>query len=110
MRKRYIWLSKLPQTVPVFFVGKKNGKKIIVQNYQYLNEWIVKNNYSLPLISNIIKNIRTRKLFTKLDLKWDYNNVRIKKKDEWKATFITPEGSFELTVMFFSLTNSPAIF
>jgi len=68
--------------VPVFFVGKKNGKKRIVQNYQYLNKWIVKNNYPLPLISNIIKNIRTKKVFTKLDLKWDYNNVRIKKKDK----------------------------
>jgi len=61
---------------------EEKWKEIIVQNYQYLNEWIVKNNYSLPLISNIIKNIRTRKLFTKLDLKWDYNNVRIKKNDE----------------------------
>ena len=52
----------------VFFVRKKNGKKYIVQNYRYLNEWTIKNNYSLPLISDIIENMDTKKVFTKLDL------------------------------------------
>jgi len=46
----------------------------------------------------------------KMDLHWGYNNVRIKEGDEWKAAFSTPEGSFEPTVMFFGLTNSPATF
>ena len=45
-----------------------------------------------------------------MDLRWGYNNVRIKEGDEWKAVFTTLEGSFEPTVMFFGLTNSPAIF
>ena len=45
-----------------------------------------------------------------MDLRWGYNNVWIKEGDEWKAVFTTPEGSFEPTVMFFRLTNSPAIF
>ena len=54
--------------VPVFFVGKKNGKKRMVQDYCYLNEWTVKNNYSLLLISDIIKNIGTKKVFMKMDL------------------------------------------
>ena len=70
----------------------------------------MKNNYPLPLISNIIKNIGTKKVFTKMDLRWGYNNVRIKEGDEWKMVFTTPEGLFEPTVMFFGLTNSPAIF
>ena len=109
LRKRYIRLSKSPQMAPVFFVGKKDGKKRMVQDYQYLNEWTVKNNYPLPLISDILENIGT-KVFTKMDLRWEYNNVRIKEGDEWKAAFMTPEGSFELTVMFFGLTNSPATF
>ena len=69
MRKEYIRLSKLPQTVLVFFVGKKDGKKHMVQNYQYLNEWTVKNNYPLPLISDIIENIGMKKVFTKIDLR-----------------------------------------
>ena len=110
LRKGYIRLSKSPQIAPVFFIGKKDGKKRMVQDYQYLNEWTVKNNYPLPLISDIIKNIGTKKIFTKMDLRWKYNNVRIKEEDEWKAVFTTPERSFEPTVMFFGLTNSPVTF
>ena len=94
----------------VFFVGKKDGKKRMVQNYQYLNEWTVKNNYPLLLISDVLENIGTKKMFMKMDLRWGYNNVRIKKGDEWKVVFTTPEGSFEPMVMFFRLTNSPATF
>ena len=110
LRKGYIWLSKSPQTVLVFFVGKKDGKKRIVQDYRYLNEWTIKNNYPLPLILDILENIGMKKLFIKMDLRWGYNNVRIKEGDEWKAAFTMPEGSFEPTVMFFGLTNSPATF
>jgi len=57
LRKGYIRLSKLPQIAPVFFVGKKDRKKHIVQDYRYLNEWTVKNNYPLPLILDIVENI-----------------------------------------------------
>jgi len=110
LRKGYIRLSKLPQMALVFFVGKKDRKKRMVQDYQYLNEWTVKNNYPLPLISDVIENISTKKMFTKMDLRWGYNNVRIKEGDEWKAAFTTSERSFEPTVMFFGLTNSPATF
>ena len=49
-------------------------------------------------------------MFTKMDLRWGYNNVRIKEGNEWKAAFSMPEGSFEPTVMFFGLMNSPATF
>jgi len=65
LRKEYIRLSKLPQMASVFFVGKKDGKKRIAQDYQYLNEWTIKNNYPLPLISDIVENIDTKKVFTK---------------------------------------------
>ena len=82
LRKGYIWLSKSPQMVPVFFVGKKNGKKRMVQDYRYLNEWTIKNNYPLPLISDVLENIGTKKVFTKMDLRWGYNNMRIRKGDE----------------------------
>jgi len=110
LRKGYIQPSKLPQTAPVFFVRKKDGKKQMVQDYKYLNEWMIKNNYPLLLISDILENIGTKKLFTKIDLRWGYNNVRIKEGDEWKVAFTTPEESFEPMVMFFGLTNSPVIF
>ena len=110
LRKGYIWLSKSPQMAPVFFVGKKDGKKRMVQDYCYLNEWTIKNNYPLPLISDILENIGTKKVFTQMDLRWGYNNMRIKEGNEWKAVFTMPEGLFEPTVMFFRLTNSPATF
>ena len=96
--------------MPVFFVGKKDGKKRMVQNYWYLNEWTIKNNYLLPLILDVLENIGTKKLFTKMELRWGYNNIRIKEGDEWKAVFTMLEGLFEPTVMFFGLTNSLATF
>ena len=68
LRKGYIRLSKSPQMALVFFVGKKNGKKRMVQNYRYLNKWTVKNNYLLPLILDIVENIGIKRVFTKMDL------------------------------------------
>ena len=108
LRKGYIRPSKSPQTALVFFVGKKDGKKRMVQDYRYLNEWTIKNNYPLLLISDVLENIGTKKVFTKMDLQWGYNNVRIKEGDEWKAAFMTPEGSFEPTVMFFWADQFPS--
>ena len=75
-----------------------------------MNEWTVKNNYPLPLISDVIENIGMKKVFTKMDLRWGYNNVRIKEGDKWKVVFMTPERLFKPTVMFFGLMNSPVIF
>ena len=66
----------------MFFVGKKDGKKRMVQDYRYLNKWTIKNNYLLPLISNVIENIGMKKVFTKMDLRWGYNNMRIKEGDK----------------------------
>ena len=58
----------------------------------------------------MIENISIKKIFTKIDLRWSYNNIKIKEEDEWKAAFTIPERSFEPTVIFFRLTNSPTIF
>ena len=69
LRKGYIRPSKSPQTALVFFIRKKDGKKRIVQDYRYLNKWTIKNNYPLPLISDIVENIGTKKVFTKIDLR-----------------------------------------
>jgi len=110
LRKGYIRPSKSPQTSLVFFVPKKDRKKRMVQDYRYLNSWTIKNNYPLLLISDLIDSIGKKKVFTEMDLRWRYNNVRIKERDEWKAAFSIPEESFEPTVMFFGLTNSPATF
>ena len=57
-----------------------------------------------------MENIGTKKVFTKMDLQWGYNNIWIKEGDKWKMVFTMPEGLFELMVMFFGLTNSPVTF
>jgi len=110
LRKGYIRPSKSPQMLPVFFVGKKNGSKRMVMDYHNLNDQTIKNNYLLPLITELIDNIGSKKVFTKMDLRWGFNNMRIKEGDEWKGAFTMYIGSFEPTVMFFRMTNSPATF
>jgi transposase InsO family protein len=102
--------SKSPMASPVFFIKKKDGSLRLVQDYRALNAITVKNKYPLPLISELVSKLRGARYFTKLDIRWGYNNVRIKKGDEWKAAFRTNRGLFEPLVMFFGLTNSPATF
>ena len=94
----------------VFFIGKKDRNKQMVMDYYNLNDQIVKNNYLLPLITELINNMGSKKVFTKIDLRWGFNNVRIKKGDEQKEVFTIYIGSFEPTVMFFGITNLLAIF
>ena len=75
LAKGYICPSTSDQTSGVFFIPKKNGKKQMVQDYRYINSKTLKNNYPLPLILELIDKIGDAKLFTKMDLRWGYNNV-----------------------------------
>ena len=75
-----------------------------------MNEWTIKNAYLLPLISEIMDKLKGANYFTKLDVQWGYNNIRIQEGDEWKAIFKTNRGLFEPMVMFFGMCNSPATF
>src|SRR6266576_3814410 len=111
LKKGYISRSKSPQASPFFFVEKKEaGKLRPCQDYRYLNEFTKPNAYPLPLISDLMIKLKGSEYFTKLDIRWGYNNVQIKESDRWKATFITNRGLFEPNVMFFGLRNSPATF
>ena len=94
----------------MFFVAKKDRSKRMVIDYCSLNNQTVKSNYPLPLIIDLIDIMGNKKIFTKMDLQWGFNNVRIKERNEWKRAFTTHVGFFEPTVMFFGMTNSPAIF
>jgi len=110
LKKGYIRPSKSQQTSPVFFVGKKDGGKCMVMDYCKLNRQTVKNNYLLPLITELVDNMGSKQVFTKMDLWWGYNNMRVKEGDKWKVAFTTHVGSFEHIVMFFGMTNLPATF
>jgi hypothetical protein len=102
--------SKSPLDAPVFFIKKKDGKLCFVQDYRALNAITQKNRYPLPLINNLIHRLKGAPYFTKLNVRWGYNNVRIQEGNEWKAAFRTTRGLFEPLVMYFGLTNSPATF
>ena len=71
---------------------------------------MIKNGYLLPLIADILDGVGKRKVFTKLNLRWEYNNVRIKEGDKGKVAFTMHIGAYESTVMYFRLMNSPATF
>ncbi|QRW25579.1 Retrotransposable element Tf2 protein [Rhizoctonia solani] len=95
---------------PVMFVKKADGSLQLVVNYRKLNDVTHKNVYLLPRQDNLMAKLRHAKIFTKLDLRWGYNNVRIKEGDEWKTAFRTKYGLFEYLVMPFGLTNALAAF
>ena len=71
---------------------------------------MIQNKYPLPLINNLLKQMKRSIWLTKLDLKNGYNRIRIASKDEWKMAFKTPKGLFKYIVMLFELTNAPASF
>ena len=110
MLKGYIEPSKSPYASPFFFVKKKDGKLRLVQDYRALNSWMVKNQYPLPLIPVLIRNLGGAFIYSKLDVRWGYNNIRIKEGDEWKAAFKTKRGLHQPKVMFFGMSNSPPTF
>ena len=62
------------------------------------------------MITQLVDKLQETKMFTKMDLRWGYNNICIKKGDEWKAAFVCHHSAFEPLVMFFSLCNSPSTF
>jgi Reverse transcriptase (RNA-dependent DNA polymerase) len=102
--------SDSPFGANYFYVRKKDGKLRPVQDYRPLNKRTKKDRTVSPLIPQVIDCLSRCTLFMKFDIRWGYNNIRIKEGDEWKAAFLTKEGLFKPTVMFFRLTNSPATF
>ena len=102
--------SKSPQAAPFFFIPKKDGTLCPCQDYRYLNSHTIRNGYPLLLIPELIDDMKDSTLFTKFDIQWGYNNIRICKEDQWKAAFITPFSLYEPTVMFFGFCNAPPTF
>ncbi|QRW20584.1 Retrotransposable element Tf2 protein [Rhizoctonia solani] len=102
--------SKSSISSPVMFVPKKDGSRQLVVDYRRLNNRTKKNVYPLPHPNDLMAQLCGAKVFTKLDLQWGYNNVRVKEGDKWKTAFRTKYGLYESLVMTFGLTNAPAAF
>jgi hypothetical protein len=105
-----IHTSKSPYVASFFFIKKKDSKLWPVQDYQPINQWTIRNKYPLPLIPQMIDRLRGCSMYTKFNIRWWYNNIWIRQGDKWKAAFLTNEGLFKPTVMFFGLTNSLVTF
>ena len=108
--KGFIWPSKSPAGAPVLFVKKKDGSLCLCVDYRGLNKITRKNRYPIPRIETLVDQLRSAKIYSKIDLRVGYNNVRIAEGDEWKTAFRTRYGAFEYLVMLFGLTNAPATF
>ena len=107
-----IWPSNSPQAASFFFVDKKDASDTLwpCQDYWYINTHTIKDAYPLPLVQNIIDQVKDAIVFTEFDIQWGYNNIHIQDGDQWKVAFITHKGLFEPMVMFFGLCNSLTTF
>ena len=95
--KGFVRPSNSPAGAPILFAKKKDGSLRLCVDYRGLNRITRKNRYPLPLIQELLDKLKGARHFTKLDVRWGYNNVRIKEGDEWKAAFRTNAGLFEPT-------------
>jgi hypothetical protein len=108
--KGYIRPSISPWVALVLFVEKKDGNRRMCINYRALNEVTIKNKYPLPRIEDLFDQLRGASVFSKIDLRSGYHQLRIRPSDIPKTTFITKHGLYEFTVMSFGLTNALAFF
>jgi len=103
--------SKSPAGAPILFVLKPHGRGLrLCVDYCGLNKVTIMNRYPLPLMNELRDRVQSAKIFTKIDLKWGYNMIRIKEGDEWKTAFRTRYGLYEYLMMPFGLANAPAMF
>jgi len=98
--------SKSRYVALYFYIPKKDDLLQLVQDYRKLNQVMIKSKMPLPLIGKVINKLKKAKYFNKLNLIWGYNNIQIKKNNEWKAAFLTNKRLFELQVIYFRLCNS----
>ena len=81
LEKGYIQKSKSPYASAFFFIKKKDEKLCPIQDYRKLNQYTIRNKYPLPLIPELISQVKDTSIFSKFDIHWGYNNIRIKDGD-----------------------------
>ena len=110
LERGFIKESDSPWGAPVLFVKKKDGSLRLCIDYRGLNEVTIKNKYPLPLIDGLFDQLQGSVVYSKLDLRQGYYQLRIKKEDIPKTAFNSRYGHFEFVVMPFGLTNAPTAF
>ncbi|GKC27034.1 putative reverse transcriptase domain-containing protein [Tanacetum coccineum] len=102
--------STLPWGAPVLFVKKKEGSFRMCIDYRELNKLTIKNRYLLPMIDDLFDQLQGLSVYSKIDLRSGYHQLRLRNKDIPKTAFRTRYGDYEFQVMPFGLTNAPAVF
>jgi hypothetical protein len=110
LSKGFIRPSSSPWGAPTLFVDKKDASRRMCVDYRSLNEVTIKNKHPLPRIEDLFSQMTGAKVFSKIDLRSGYHQLKIRMEDIPKTTFTSRYGLYEFTVMFFGLTNAPAYF
>jgi hypothetical protein len=110
LNKGYIHPSVSPWGAPILFVKKKDGTLILCIDFRKLNKVTIKNMYPLPRIDDLFHQLKDARIFSKIDLRSGYHQVKIKYEDISNTTFRTKYGHYEFTVVPFLLSNAPVVF
>jgi hypothetical protein len=108
--KGFICPSTSPWGAHVLFVEKKDGTQQMCVDYRSLNEFTIKNKYLLPRIGDLFDQMKGANVFSEIDLRSGYHQLKIWESDIAKTTFRTQYGLYEYIVMSFRLTNAPTYF